>query len=75
MATKLEVMTSMKKGSNVIIEGAPCRVTDIQVSRPGKHGHAKVRLAAMGLLDDKKRIIVKPGHGVDQVPMVVSGHL
>ena len=52
-------MTSLKKGSSVIIDGEPCRVTDLQVSRPGKHGHAKVRLSAVGLMDDKKRIIVK----------------
>ena len=70
MGTKMEVMVSMKKGSNIIIEGAPCKVTDIQISRPGKHGHAKVRLAAVGLIDSKKRIIVKPGHDKIEVPII-----
>ena len=63
-------MTSLKKGSSVIIDGEPCRVTDLQVSRPGKHGHAKVRLSAVGLMDDKKRIIVKPGHDKIDVPII-----
>jgi len=70
MGTKMEVMVSIKKGSNVIIDEAPCKVTDIQISRPGKHGHAKVRLAAVGLIDSKKRIIVKPGHDKIEVPII-----
>ncbi len=70
MEVKQIVMTAVKKGSNVVIDGEPCRVTDIQISRPGKHGHAKVRLAAVGLIDNKKRVIVKPGHDKIDVPII-----
>jgi translation initiation factor 5A len=42
----------------------------MQVSRPGKHGHAKVRLTAVGLVDEKKRIVVMPGHDNVDVPIV-----
>jgi len=45
-------------------------VTDTQTSRPGKHGHAKVRLTGVGLFDEKKRVIVMPGHDNVEVPMV-----
>ncbi len=61
---------SLQKGSYVVVDGAACRVTDTQVSRPGKHGHAKVRMTAVGLLDDKKRVIVMPGHDNIDVPIV-----
>jgi translation initiation factor 5A len=70
MATKIQSVGSLQKGSYVILEGAACKVADMQVSRPGKHGHAKVRLTAVGLVDSKKRIVVMPGHDNVDVPIV-----
>ena len=64
--TKLVSVGSLKKGETVVIDNAPCKVTDISVSRPGKHGHAKVNLMAVGMLDGKKRQLTMPGH--DKVP-------
>ena len=61
---------SLKKGNYVIVEGAACTVSDIQISRPGKHGHAKVRLSASGIIDGKKRIVVMPGHDSIDVPII-----
>ena len=68
--TELKSIGSLKKGSSIVIEGAACRVTDVSVSRPGKHGHAKVRLQAVGIIDDKKREIVMPGHDNVEVPLL-----
>ncbi len=70
MDVKQTVLTSIKKGNNILIEGAPCKVMDTQTSRPGKHGHAKVRISAVGLIDGKKRVIVKPGHDKIDVPII-----
>jgi len=70
MVTKIQSVGSLQKGSYVILEGAACRVVDMQVSRPGKHGHAKVRLTAVGLVDEKKRIVVMPGHDNVDVPII-----
>jgi len=70
MATKLQSVGSLQKGSYIVLEGAACRVVDMQVSRPGKHGHAKVRLTAIGLVDEKKRVAVMPGHDNVEVPIV-----
>tara|TARA_Y100000310_G_C20702665_1_gene831421 strand:- start:1795 stop:2190 length:396 start_codon:yes stop_codon:yes gene_type:complete len=64
--TKLVSVGSLKKGETIVIDNAPCKVTDISVSRPGKHGHAKVNLMAVGMLDGKKRQLTMPGH--DKVP-------
>lgn len=68
--TKPVSVSTIKKGSNIVIEGAPCKVSDIQVSRPGKHGHAKCRIEAVGILDDKKRVIVMPGHDSVETPVI-----
>ena len=70
MATKVENVGDLQKGSYVVLEGAACRVVDMQVSRPGKHGHSKVRLTAMGIVDGKKRIVVMPGHDNVDVPII-----
>lgn len=70
LSTKVASIGSLSKGSYIVIDGVACKVTDTQVSRPGKHGHAKVRLTAVGLLDDKKRVIVMPGHDNVDVPIV-----
>ncbi len=68
--TKPVSIGSLQKGNYVIVDGVACRVVDTQTSRPGKHGHAKVRLTAVGLLDDKKRVIVMPGHDSIETPIV-----
>lgn len=66
----LKSVGSLKKGDYLIIDDAACAVQSTQTSRPGKHGHAKVRLQAVGLIDEKKREIVMPGHDNVQVPIV-----
>jgi translation initiation factor 5A len=60
---------TIKKGSYMIIEGKACKVNDVQVSRPGKHGHAKYRIVAIGLIDEKKYDIVMPHQDVE-VPII-----
>ena len=69
-ATKQDSIGSMQKGSYIVLEGAACKVVDIQVSKPGKHGHAKIRLTGVGLIDQKKRVIVAPGHDNVEVPII-----
>jgi translation initiation factor 5A len=68
--TKSVSVGTLQKGNYVVVDGAACKVSDTQTSRPGKHGHAKVRLTAVGLLDDKKRVIVMPGHDKIDTPIV-----
>ncbi len=68
--TKPVSVGTLQKGNYVVIDGVACRVSDTQTSRPGKHGHAKVRMTAIGLLDDKKRVIVMPGHDHIDTPIV-----
>lgn len=70
MNVKLTSIGSLQKGRYVVIDGAACTVTDMNVSRPGKHGHAKVNLMAVGMIDGKKRNIVMPGHDKVEVPII-----
>ena len=73
MSIKLVAATSLKVGGFMIMEGVPSRVSSIDVSRPGKHGHAKCRIEAIGLLDDVKRIKIFPGHDKIEVPIIEKG--
>ena len=61
---------SIQKGKYLIIEGVASIVTDVQTSRPGKHGHAKVRISGVGIIDNKKRVVVMPGHENVEVPII-----
>ncbi|MBU0470650.1 MAG: translation initiation factor IF-5A [Nanoarchaeota archaeon] len=67
---KLVSVGTLKKGDTIIIDGAPCKITDTATSRPGKHGHAKVNMMAVGILDDKKRQLVMPGHDKVEAPII-----
>lgn len=69
MATKLVQANSVKTGSYIVIDDAACRVVSTDTSKPGKHGSAKVRIVAVGLLDDKRREIVSPA--TDNVPVPI----
>ena len=68
--TKQTTIGALKKGNYAIIDDIACIIKDTQTSRPGKHGHAKVRLEAVGMIDEKKRIIVMPGHDNVEVPVI-----
>ena len=60
----------LKPGSFVIIDDVPCKVEKVQVSTSGKHGHAKVRIDALGLLDNIRKSLVAPSHEDVEVPIV-----
>lgn len=68
--TKLVVVTSLREGNYMLMNDAPCVIKSIQTSRPGKHGHAKCRIEAIGLLDNQKRIEIFPGDDKVHVPIV-----
>lgn len=70
MSKKMVSASHLKIGSYIIIDDAACKVVDIKVSRPGKHGHAKSNITAVGILDDKKRNMTVPGHDNVEVPVI-----
>jgi translation initiation factor 5A len=67
---KLTHAGSLKKGSYILIDKKACVVKDISTSRPGKHGHAKVRIKATDMITGSTKEIVKPGHDDVEVPII-----
>lgn len=67
--TKVAEVSTMKPGSYMIIDGEACKVVSIDKSKPGKHGAAKFRIVAIGIIDEKKRDIVMP-HSSIEVPII-----
>ena len=69
---KLAHASSMRPGSYLLIDGAACIVKDTQTSRPGKHGHAKVRIKAQDIITGSTKEVVKPGHDNVEVPLILK---
>lgn len=61
---------SLKQGRYVLFEGKVCIIKNIETSRTGKHGHAKCRIEATGVLDGSKIIKVMPAHDNVEVPII-----
>lgn len=70
MVLKLINATEARVGTNIIVDGIACTVKKIDVSKTGKHGHAKCRIEAVGIINGQKKIFVVPGHERMEVPMV-----
>ena len=70
MTTKIVNFNQIKAVSYLLLDGVACRVTDAQTSKSGKHGHAKIRIVAIGLLDNRKRELVLPSGNSVEVPII-----
>ena len=60
----------LKKGRYVLIDDVPCKVVDMQTSKPGKHGAAKARVTAIGIFDGSKKQLLKPVDANCEIPVV-----
>jgi translation initiation factor 5A len=70
MAFKLISATEAKPGATIMVDGIACIVRTNDISKTGKHGHAKCRIEAIGIIDGKKKVFVSAGHERMEVPMV-----
>ena len=70
MVLKIINATEVKVGTNIIIDAEAYTVKKIDISKTGKHGHAKCRIEAVGMLSDSKKVFVVPGHERFEVPVV-----
>jgi len=61
---------SLKVGSYVLIDDFACTVKNVEKSKPGKHGSAKVRVTAIGLFDSQKRNLLKPVDADVEIPII-----
>jgi len=70
MVLKIIDATEIRNGTNIIVEGIPCTVKNIDISKTGKHGHSKARIEAVGIITGQKKVFVVPGHEKIEVPLV-----
>jgi len=61
---------SLKVGSYIVVDGEPCRIVSYDHSKPGKHGSAKARVAAIGVFDGSKHSLVSPVSANVEVPII-----
>jgi len=70
MVLKIINAVELKVGMNVNVDGEPCTVKKIDISKTGKHGHSKARVEAVGIISGVKKVFVVPGHDRVEVPNV-----
>lgn len=70
MALKLITAHDARTGATILVDGHACVVRNNDVSKTGKHGASKCRIEAIGIIDDKKRIVAVPGSERFDVPLV-----
>ncbi|VVB83366.1 Translation initiation factor 5A [uncultured archaeon] len=70
MVLKIINATEAKVGTNIIVEGMPCTIKKIDISKTGKHGHAKCRIECYGIISEAKKVFVIPGHDRLEIPLV-----
>ena len=67
---------SLKIGSYILLPvsdqptGYPCRITEYDTSKPGKHGAAKARIVGVGIFDGQKRPHVGPVSMQVHIPLI-----
>jgi translation initiation factor 5A len=72
MVAKVIDATEMRLGSYLLLDGVAHQVKKMDVSKTGKHGHAKVRFEAVSVFTGKKKVMVIPGHDKFEVPMITK---
>jgi translation initiation factor 5A len=70
MVAKVIEATEMRVGTFLLIDGVAHQVKKMDISKTGKHGHAKVRFEAVSAVTGKKKVMVIPGHDKFEVPMI-----
>ncbi len=70
METTLKEAKQYRKGDFILIDDTVCRVVDVAISKPGKHGSAKARIVAVSLIDGRKKEITKPGDSKIPAPII-----
>ena len=70
MVSKVIDATEMRVSTFLLLDGVAHQVKKMDISKTGKHGHAKVRFEAINIVTGKKKVGVVPGHDKFEVPMI-----
>ena len=74
MVHKLIHGTQARPGATVLIDGVACVIKSNDISKTGRHGHAKCRIEAIGIIDGKKKVIIIGGHDRLECPMIIKNN-
>ena len=72
MPLRLIDASQAKPGTTITIEGEAYTVKSNDISKTGKHGHAKCRIEAKAIFSGKKKVLAVPGHERFEVPLVLK---
>jgi translation initiation factor 5A len=64
------IAKDLKVGKYVLIDDVPCKVVNIESSKPGKHGSAKMRITAVGIFEGQKKTLLSPGDADVEIPII-----
>ncbi len=70
MPLKLINAAEARPGAAILVDGVACIVKSNDISKTGKHGHAKCRIEAISCIDGKKKVFVAGGHERLEVPSI-----
>jgi len=70
MVLKIINATEARVGTNILINKEPYTIKKIDISKTGKHGHAKARIEAINIINGQKKVFVIPGHDKLEIPLV-----
>lgn len=70
MSVKITDAGSIKEGSYIVIDDVPCRVVEVEKSKTGKHGSAKVRIVGVSILDSSKKVLTVPSDAQVNIPII-----
>lgn len=68
MTREMKEISELSKGNVIKAGGEPCKISKISSSMPGKHGHAKYSIEAIGIFDGKKRLIKESSESKVEIP-------
>jgi translation initiation factor 5A len=64
------VAKDLRVGKYLLVDDIPCRIVQIESSKPGKHGSAKMRITAIGIFNGQKKTVLSPGDADVEVPII-----
>lgn len=67
-----QAANSIKIGDYILIKNTPCKVVELMISKPGKHGSAKCRFIGIDIFTSKKHETICPGDTNVEVPVIVK---
>ncbi len=70
MVLKIISATEARVGTNIILDENYYTIKKMDISKTGKHGHAKCRIEASNMISGSKKVFVVPGHDRFEIPLV-----